>query len=59
MNSFALASMKLSELMVPKSTGEPVNAHVVESAREPQPDFDAMLRTISGDFSAEKHGKQD
>lgn len=48
MDSSGLASIKLSEVLRPKSEGQQVNVHVVESAKEPQPDFAAMQRLISG-----------
>jgi hypothetical protein len=44
----SVASTKLADVLRPKSTGEPVNAHVVKSVREPQPDFAAMKRIIEG-----------
>ncbi len=43
---FSIAATKLADLLQPKSTGEPVNVHVVESVSEPKPDFDAMKRLI-------------
>jgi hypothetical protein len=42
------AAKKLADWMSPKSTGEPVNVHVVQPAQEPGPDFDAMQRVIKG-----------
>ena len=42
----SIAATKLSELLTPKSRGEMVNVHVVESVSEPQPDFAAMKRLI-------------
>ncbi len=48
MNSLALASIRLSDVLSPKGEGEPVNVHVVEPVREPEPDFSAMQRLISG-----------
>jgi hypothetical protein len=44
----SVAATKLADLIKPTSSGEPVNAHVVESVREPQPDFAAMKRTVEG-----------
>ncbi len=43
---FSVANTKLTDLLQPKSTGEPVNVHVVELLREPKPDFEAMKRLI-------------
>ena len=43
---FAVAATKLSDVLRPKSSGEPVNVHVVQSVHEPQPDFAAMKRLI-------------
>ena len=49
MNTLAAwADAKLADLIKEKSVGETVNAHVVPFAREPQPDFDHMQRTITG-----------
>jgi hypothetical protein len=42
----SVASTKLADLLKPKSPGEQVNVHVVQSVREPQPDFAAMQRLI-------------
>lgn len=44
----SVASTKLADVLKPKSTGEPVNVHVVQSVREPQPDFAAMQRLVQG-----------
>jgi hypothetical protein len=46
MTNFAQAANRLGDLIRPKSAGEPVNAHVVEQVKVPQPDFDAMQRII-------------
>jgi hypothetical protein len=43
---FSVAATKLSDLLQPKTKGEPVNVHVVDSVSEPKPDFDAMKRLI-------------
>jgi hypothetical protein len=40
------AAKRLADLLSPKSTGEPVNVHVVQPAKEPGPDFDAMQKLI-------------
>jgi len=42
----SIASMKLVDLLRPQSNGETVNVHVVDSVKEPKPDFDAMKRVI-------------
>ncbi len=48
-----LAATKLSDLLKPTTLGETVNVHVVQSASEPQPNFDAMKRLIeSGNLPA-------
>jgi Bacterial regulatory protein, Fis family len=41
-----IAAPTFSDLLTPKSRGETVNVHVVESVSEPQPDFAAMKRLI-------------
>jgi len=46
---FSIAATKLADLLQPRSSGEPVNAHVVEAVTEPKPDFDAMKRLIESD----------
>jgi hypothetical protein len=46
---FMVAATKLSDVLRPKSHGEPVNVHVVQPLVEPQPDFGAMQRVIQGD----------
>jgi len=43
---YKIASTKVSDLTSPKVTGEPVNVHVVEPIRSPEPDFDAMRKLI-------------
>jgi hypothetical protein len=44
-----IAAVKmLADLLSPKSKGEPVNVHVVQPAKEPGPDFDAMQKVIEG-----------
>ena len=58
----SVASTKLADVLKPKSAGEPVNVHVVQSVREPQPDFAAMQRLIEsgGHKAAEpKSGKKE
>jgi hypothetical protein len=44
--SVVQAAIKLRDLIRPKGTGEPVNIHVVQQVKVPQPDFDAMQRII-------------
>jgi hypothetical protein len=45
----SIASTRLSEVLRPKSSGEPLNAHVIHLPPEPLPDYDAMNALISGD----------
>lgn len=45
-NMAAIASTELLDALRPKSTGEPVNAHVICSVEEPQPDFAAIQRLL-------------
>lgn len=47
MTSIAQAANQLRDLLRPRGAGQPVNEHVVEHVRVPQPDFDAMQRLIS------------
>ena len=42
-----IASLKLIELLTPKPRGEYVNGHVIQSVREPAPDYEAMRRLVS------------
>jgi hypothetical protein len=42
------AATDLADILKPKTSGETINVHVVESAKEPQPDFESMRRTIEG-----------
>jgi hypothetical protein len=44
-----IAATKLQDALRPQAKGEPVNAHVVEFVRQPQPDYDALQKTLSGD----------
>ena len=48
MTNSAIAAIKLADLLKPTEEGEPVNVHVVESTKEPEPDFEALRRMISG-----------
>jgi len=59
MTKFALASVQLRELLRPRRSGEPVNVHVVDSVKEPQPDFDAMQRAIEQKFDSPQPPKQE
>lgn len=45
----AWASARLPDVIREKTPGETVNVHVVEFAKEPQPDFAEMQRVISGE----------
>jgi hypothetical protein len=49
----AVASIDLERLFRPIPVGEPVNMHVVESVKEPEPDFEAMRRLVEGDEEPE------
>jgi hypothetical protein len=44
----SVAATDLADILKPKTSGETINVHVVESAKEPQPDFESMRRTIEG-----------
>jgi hypothetical protein len=44
-----IGSIDVEELFRPKPVGEPVNMHVVEPVKEPEPDFEAMRRLIQGE----------
>jgi hypothetical protein len=46
-----IAATKLRDLLTPQGRGERVNSHVVNSRREPKPDFDAMKKVIQGGSS--------
>lgn len=37
-----IASSRIDEVTKPRSTGNPVNPHVVPHRREPAPDYDKM-----------------
>jgi hypothetical protein len=49
---------KLRDYMTPRSSGEPVNAHVVARVAEPQLDFAAMQRAIDTQIVSSKEGMQ-
>jgi hypothetical protein len=59
MLNIAQAASKLGDLIRPKSTGEPINAHVVEQVKVPQPDFDAMQRIIEQPIAPVSPPKRD
>jgi hypothetical protein len=48
----SIAATRLADLLQPKSSGEPVNVHVIESVSEPEPDFDAMKQLIESNEPA-------
>lgn len=50
MNLKAIGNTRLSELIKPKYSGEPVKSHVIENVQEPQPDFDQMQKNILGEL---------
>jgi hypothetical protein len=43
------SAVDVEQLFRPKPIEEPVNVHVVEQAREREPDFEAMRRLIQGE----------
>ena len=45
----AIAAIKPTDLLRPTKVGDPVNVHVVEPMKEPEPDFEALRRMISGE----------
>jgi hypothetical protein len=49
-----IGSIDLEQLFRPKPVGEPVNMHVVERVKEPEPDFEAMQRIIESGVEREK-----
>jgi hypothetical protein len=49
-----MAATDFAEIFRPKSSGETVNVHVVESVKEPQPDFEAMRRIIEAGTSSQE-----
>ena len=48
----SIAAMDVTEILRSRRVGETVNSHVVESVRQPAPDFDAMKRAVEGANSA-------
>lgn len=42
-----VVAMTMEDVMRPREQGEQVVSHVLEDAKEPAPDFDAMQRFIS------------
>jgi hypothetical protein len=58
MNFAPFASIKLSDVLSSKPAGETVNSHVFDAAREPEPDFAAMQRMITGDESKATAGNK-
>jgi hypothetical protein len=55
---YSIAATKLSDLLKATSLGETVNVHVVQSVREPQPDFDAMKLVIESGFVPSQDGQE-
>jgi hypothetical protein len=50
MNQFNLSAAMtrtLEDLLRPREVGERVTSHVLEEAKQPAPDFDAMRRVLS------------
>ena len=54
----SIAATKLSDLLKATSLGETVNVHVVQSVREPQPDFDEMKRVIESGSVPSRDGQE-
>lgn len=45
-----VAAIKVSDILSPKGCDEmPVNSHIVPARKEPEPDYDAMRRIVSGE----------
>ncbi|MBC6441387.1 MAG: hypothetical protein GDA49_13495 [Rhodospirillales bacterium] len=45
-----IAAIKVSDVLRPKGRDEvPVNSHLIQERSAPQPDYEAMRRTISGE----------
>jgi hypothetical protein len=45
----SIASIRLFDVLRPKNSGEPLNAHVIHVPPEPRPDYDAMNELLNGD----------
>jgi hypothetical protein len=56
MNRWHVKSVSLTpdEYLRPAAVGEPVVSHVLENAKEPEPDFEAMRKLLSESPSAPK-----
>jgi hypothetical protein len=46
MSGQSIASLKITEILRPKSEGEPVNGHIVPAVHEPAPDYEAMRKLV-------------
>jgi hypothetical protein len=61
--NFSAAAMTIQDVLKPKETGRQVVSHVLENVKEPQPDFEAMKRILSGSQNAKEasvsHGDSD
>ncbi len=44
-----ITATKLQDALRLQAKGEPANAHVVDFVRQPQPDYDAMQKTLRGE----------
>jgi hypothetical protein len=49
----SIGSIDVEQLFRPKPVGEPVNMHVVDPVKQPEPDFEAMRRLIQGEGEPE------
>jgi hypothetical protein len=46
MSGQSIASLKITEILRPKSEGEPVNGHIIPAVYEPAPDYEAMRQLV-------------
>lgn len=49
----------LRDLTRPVAVGERINMHVIQQARQKEPDYEAMRRVIAGSQAAGTHPAQD
>ena len=54
----SLATLTLTELLRPRSQGEPINRHVLAAVQEPLPDFEAMNRLATNPGRAYESGHE-
>lgn len=54
-----VAAIKVSDVLSPKGCDEmPVNSHIVPARKEPEPDYDAMRRIVSGELKKVNDGDE-